>query len=124
MARIDIKAIHFVKRLFVILMVSAGPSIAAQGQKPLEVKALPEVEYQTIDGFGASDAWRAQFVGKNWPAAKRNKIADLLFSQEDDEEGNPKASVFPSGGFTSLQGPPSRETPLLLATRGAEGNAF
>lgn len=47
-------------------------------------------EMQTIDGFGASDAWRCQFVGKNWPEEKRKQIADWLFSQEVDENGNPK----------------------------------
>ena len=47
-------------------------------------------EMQTIDGFGASDAWRCQMVGKYWPEAKKNAIADLLFSKETDEKGNPK----------------------------------
>lgn len=47
-------------------------------------------EMQTIDGFGASDAWRCQFVGKNWPEEKRKQIADWLFSQEVDDNGNPK----------------------------------
>lgn len=46
--------------------------------------------YQTIEGFGASDAWRCQFVGKNWPEQKRKKIAKLLFSQEFDKQGNPE----------------------------------
>jgi len=45
-------------------------------------------EMQTIDGFGASDAWRCQMVGKYWPEEKRNQIADWLFSQEVDENGN------------------------------------
>lgn len=56
----------------------------------LQVRIDPEKEYQQIDGFGASDAWRCQFVGKNWPEEKKNRIAELLFSQELDEEGNPK----------------------------------
>lgn len=47
-------------------------------------------ELQTMDGFGASDAWRTQMVGKNWPIDKRNAIADLLFSKEFDASGNPK----------------------------------
>ncbi|WP_035108732.1 glycoside hydrolase [Flavobacterium denitrificans] len=47
-------------------------------------------ELQTMEGFGASDAWRCQMVGKNWPMEKRNAIADLLFSKELDKEGNPK----------------------------------
>lgn len=42
-----------------------------------------------MDGFGASDAWRFQFVGENWPEEKREKIADLLFSQKSDEDNNP-----------------------------------
>ncbi|MGQ1889192.1 glycoside hydrolase [Thermophagus sp. OGC60D27] len=50
----------------------------------------PTVTYQEMEGFGASDCWRVQFVGENWPLEKREAIADLLFSQETDEEGNPK----------------------------------
>jgi O-glycosyl hydrolase len=45
---------------------------------------------QTMDGFGASDAWRCQFVGKNWPQQKKDAIADLLFSKDIDAQGNPK----------------------------------
>ena len=44
--------------------------------------------YQTIEHFGASDAWSCQFVG-NWPDAKKNAMADLLFSQNNDVNGNP-----------------------------------
>jgi O-glycosyl hydrolase len=50
----------------------------------------PSVSLQSMDGFGASDCWRVQFVGKNWPIGKRNAIADLLFSQETKEDGSPK----------------------------------
>ncbi len=46
--------------------------------------------YQQIDGFGASDAWSFKYVGKNWPLQKRQQIADLLFSRNTDENGNPK----------------------------------
>ena len=45
--------------------------------------------YQTIDNFGASDAWSTQFVGK-WPEAKKKAIADLLFSTNTDADGNPE----------------------------------
>lgn len=64
---------------------------AAVGQQPKELTVIIDtaIEYQMIDGFGASDAWRAQFVGKNWPIEKRSKIADLLFSREFGEDGNP-----------------------------------
>ena len=45
---------------------------------------------QTMESFGASDAWQCNFIGKNWPSDKRNKIADLLFSRDLDAEGSPK----------------------------------
>lgn len=47
-------------------------------------------KYQEIKGFGASDAWRCQFVGLNWPQEKKEQIAELLFSKEVDETGQPK----------------------------------
>jgi O-glycosyl hydrolase len=45
--------------------------------------------YQSVEHFGASDAWSCQFVGK-WPDVKKNAIADLLFSTENDAAGKPK----------------------------------
>ncbi|OUJ75940.1 xylanase [Hymenobacter crusticola] len=45
--------------------------------------------YQTIDNFSASDAWACQFVGQ-WPAAKKEAIADLLFSTDAKAGGQPK----------------------------------
>jgi O-glycosyl hydrolase len=58
-------------------------------EKSINITIFPDEEYQTIRGFGASDAWSIQFVGKNWPIDKRNHIADLLFSHEMDSENNP-----------------------------------
>jgi O-glycosyl hydrolase len=55
----------------------------------IEINALKGETYQTIEHFGASDAWSAQFVGK-WPDPKKQGIAELLFSNENDSEGNPK----------------------------------
>lgn len=55
----------------------------------LGIKLNPNQEFQTIHSFGASDAWSTQFVGKNYHLVKRNKIADLLFSDEFDSNGNP-----------------------------------
>ncbi|MGY3053227.1 O-glycosyl hydrolase [Pedobacter sp. UYEF25] len=45
--------------------------------------------YQTIDNFGASDAWSFQFLG-NWPESKKEAIADLLFSTDTTSTGQPK----------------------------------
>tara|TARA_B110000285_G_C14601440_1_gene370847 strand:+ start:232 stop:354 length:123 start_codon:yes stop_codon:yes gene_type:complete len=38
--------------------------IYAQKAEYIEIATSPETEYQLTDGFGGSDAWMAQFVGK------------------------------------------------------------
>lgn len=83
---------HFISKrtYFILLLLILNTVIYAQKADYIQVTTSPETEYQMIDGFGGSDAWRAQFVGKYWPVEKREGIADLLFSLEDDENGNPK----------------------------------
>lgn len=53
------------------------------------VNVISKETYQVIEHFGASDAWSGQFVGL-WPDQKKNAIAELLFSSENDLKGNPK----------------------------------
>jgi O-glycosyl hydrolase len=74
---------------FASLLAFMGHICYAQGHVVLHLKRDANITYQLIDGFGASDAWRTQFVGKNWPLEKREQIADLLFSREFDRDGNP-----------------------------------
>ncbi len=74
--------------LFVLLTAMGNP-IYAQGKDALTVSSDASITYQLIDGFGASDARRSEYVKKNWPLEKRNQIADLLFSQEFDRNGSP-----------------------------------
>lgn len=61
---------------------------AEKGEK-IVFEVRTDINYQVIDNFGASDAWRIAFVGKYWPVEKREQIADLLFSTRFDEKGNP-----------------------------------
>ena len=56
----------------------------ASGQSGIVYRIDPAKTYQTMHSFGASDAWRAQYVGLNWPDEKKNRIADWLFSMEED----------------------------------------
>ncbi len=69
--------------LYTCMRTAAGQTAA------VHINIDPEVTYQTIDNFGASDAWSAQFVG-NWPAEKKNTIADWLFSSDTTAAGQPK----------------------------------
>ncbi|GBF72423.1 hypothetical protein PA598K_00676 [Paenibacillus sp. 598K] len=41
------------------------------------------MRYQTIDNFGASDAWSMEPLGKYWTEENKARVADLLFSQEE-----------------------------------------
>ena len=64
---------------------------------------------QTIDNMGASGAWYAEGIGKYWPDEKKERLAELLFSQQFDKSGNPlgiglSAWRFNIGGGTSEQG--------------------
>ena len=45
---------------------------------------------QTIRHFGASDAWSMQFIGLWDNQEEQEKIADWLFSTENDAKGQPK----------------------------------
>lgn len=44
---------------------------------------------QTIHSFGASDCWTAKFIGTWADEAKKNRIADLLFSMDTLANGRP-----------------------------------
>ncbi len=56
----------------------------------VRVDILPEKQYQTMAGFGASDCWTMQYVGKYWAEAEKEKAARLLFSTEMDAGGSPR----------------------------------
>ena len=45
---------------------------------------------QQIQHFGASDAWSMQFIGLWENEAEQEKVADWLFSLENDAQGKPK----------------------------------
>lgn len=44
------------------------------------VKIDPSVQYQTLEGIGASDCWLPATLGQYW--SNKDKMAELLFSQE------------------------------------------
>lgn len=55
----------------------------------VEISIDPSHRHQTIENFGASDAWSFQFLGR-WPEEKKQAIADLLFSSDTTVAGQPK----------------------------------
>ncbi|MBB6004441.1 O-glycosyl hydrolase [Arcicella rosea] len=64
-------------------------NVKTEENKKVNISIDGAKTFQTIEHFGASDAWSCQFVG-NWPESKKNSIADLLFSQDTTASGQPK----------------------------------
>ncbi|MDZ7691589.1 MAG: glycoside hydrolase [Balneolaceae bacterium] len=97
----DLKSL-FISFFIPLLLISVCLPWSIQAQKRgessseqtadsiLTLTVQPEKKFQRIQGFGASDAWSIQFVGKNWPLEKRNQMVDWLFSTGMDDQGNPE----------------------------------
>jgi O-glycosyl hydrolase len=80
----------FLLFVFALLTVRCNSQAEIEGiNEVIEITINPEITFQTIDNFGASDAWSCQFVG-NWPDEQKNRVADLLFSLDKKEDGSPK----------------------------------
>ena len=79
------------KLLVSLCLASLSCFIAiAQETNEYTIKINPDHEYQVMHSFGASDAWRCQFIGKYWPEEKKEQIARWLFSKKFDSKGNPE----------------------------------
>lgn len=77
--------------------------------QPLSITIDMHDTAQIIDNIGASGCWYAEPIGKYWPANKKERIAELLFSRKIDKAGNPlgiglSAWRFNIGGGTAEQG--------------------
>ncbi|PWK78421.1 O-glycosyl hydrolase [Mucilaginibacter oryzae] len=77
------------KILPVVAAIGFNIPLAFSQVKVVTIKIDVSKTYQTINNFAASDAWSCQFVG-NWTDAKRNQIADWLFSRDTFADGSPK----------------------------------
>jgi O-glycosyl hydrolase len=85
---------------------------------------------QKIRNIGASGCWYSEEIGSKWPAAKKQRIAELLFSKNFNEDGQPKgiglsAFRYNIGAGTAEQGDssgitdPSHRVECFLSPDGA-----
>ena len=74
------------KKIFVLTLALAYALCAGAQQK---ITLNPDVRHQTMEFFGAADAWSGNFVGKYWADNVKREISDYLFSNEYDASGNP-----------------------------------
>jgi O-glycosyl hydrolase len=61
--------------------------INVNAQQTVVIK--PTVEYQTIDGFGASDCINGEYVGRYWSLSQKESAAKFLFDQTFKSNLNP-----------------------------------
>jgi len=103
------KSKHIYLSVFLSAFVTFSSSAQSSQNKPLIISVDAKDKAQTIHNFGASGAWFSEGIGKYWPAAKKEKMAELLFSKEKAADGSPKgiglsAWRFNIGGGTAEQG--------------------
>jgi len=97
-----------------IILLITSLSLSPQAKPPvadtiITIKAYLNQRLQVIDNIGASGCWFSEGIGKYWPEAKKEKIAQLLFSRKFDKQGNPEgiglsAWRFNIGAGTTEQG--------------------
>ncbi len=77
----------------VLALWGFGAAHVAPGpvRPPVAAKAVVHLsrEMQTIHSFGASDCWSAKFIGTWADEARKNQVADLLFSLDTLPGGQP-----------------------------------
>lgn len=83
---IQLKGKQFVP---VLCLLYGGMATAQSAAPALTLTVQADKTFQTMHNFSASDAWACQFVG-SWPDAKKNTMADWLFSMDTTANGDPK----------------------------------
>ena len=63
---------------------------AGEALPPAEVKIDLSKTYQTVQDFGASDCWTAEYISDYFDATQKENAARWLFSQQMDANGNPE----------------------------------
>ncbi len=106
--------------IFVIIILLTTQFGFAQ---PIEIKINPNITFQTIHNFGASDAWSCQFVG-NWPDEQKNKVADLLFSLDENEDGSPRGIGLSCWRFNIGAGSADQTTETKIGDRWRQTECF
>lgn len=91
---------------------------------PIEVTVDCGTTYQTIRDFGASDAWYSQLIGKYWPEAKKEKLAQLLFSKDFDSDGNPEGIGLSCWRFNIGAGSTEQGTQSLISDEQTRTECF
>ena len=78
------------KYKFIILLLLITIRSFSQDKPSLTITIHLNDTIQTIRNIGASACWYGEEIGKTWPPAQKQQMAELLFSKEADNSGQPK----------------------------------
>jgi O-glycosyl hydrolase len=81
-------------------------------------------KYQTIEGFGASDAWNADFVGRYFSDVEKARAARWLFSDQFNSSGNPEGIGLSKWRFYLGAGSAEQEAESLISNPTRRGSSF
>ncbi|RYG18653.1 MAG: beta-glycosidase [Chitinophagaceae bacterium] len=83
-----LKEFIFMSKILLVLSCLWCANLKAQQTHSVENLAIDLSESaQVIDNFGSSGCWFSEGIGKYWPVEKKEKIAQLLFSQTITKDG-------------------------------------
>ncbi len=74
--------------MFSTIILSAALAAAVPDGGAVTYRVDTGAKRQTVEHFGASDAWSMKYMGL-WPEDEQRKVADWLFSTADDASGKP-----------------------------------
>jgi O-glycosyl hydrolase/flagellar hook assembly protein FlgD len=69
-------------------VITFSDTSLTQAQQEIVINA--SIKHQIIQGFGGSDAWNCDYVGKYWTNTQKEEIAKLIFSKNFNSNGNPE----------------------------------
>lgn len=78
------------KNLLLILWLAISFPSLSQDNNPLTITIHLNDTIQKIRNIGASGCWFAEEIGKKWPVAQKQRMAEVLFSRDFDGNGQPK----------------------------------
>lgn len=83
-----------------------------------------EKNYQTIEGFGASDAWNADFVGRYFSEEEKLRAARWLFSDQYNSFGDPEGIGLSKWRFYLGAGSAEQAEKSLISNPTRRGSSF
>lgn len=112
-----------IKAILVGMLFSAVDNILVGDNRDAIVIDL-EHRYQTMEGFGASDAWNGDFVGRHFSEDEKLRAARWLFSDQFNASGDPEGIGLSKWRFYLGAGSAEQGVGSLISNPTRRGSSF